>query len=169
MTPNGRDDPGRSFCACRPYANSCPKVVSDEREGAESENGLGVLDPVPDGAAKRRFGPRKVGGICGLAPAQLVREAELCEESSVARLRSHLLLQRRESRRADTAGRTGERLILKRHRSSRRCRGRARLGEDPADEASESERRRSGSAHEKCRFVSHRVSSPLPYLCPVCS
>jgi len=78
---------------------SCPEldrspVFYRGRPGPEDR--IGILDPVPNCGPQRRLGARKVRRIRGLAPAKLVREAELSEKRGIARLCAHLLFERRE-------------------------------------------------------------------------
>ena len=140
------------------------KLVLDERERAEPENRVGIVDAEANGPPQRGFGARKVRGIGGLPPAQLICESELRQKCGVPRLGPHLRLERHERRCADAAGRSRERPICERHGSCRRRRCRPRLGEDAADEPPESERGRSRAAHEECRTSSH--AEPLPF--PTC-
>ena len=144
---------------CSAARNSCLMSASEPRPSTASASSTPKRTARPQGG----LGTREVRRIGSLPPAQLIREAELREEPGVARLRPNLCLERRERRGADTAGRSGERPICERHRSGRGCRGRARLGEDAADEPSECERHRSGAAHEECRPASH--AEPLSPTC----
>ena len=145
------------------------ELVLDERERAEPENRVGILDAESNRPAQSRLGARKVRGIGGLPPAQLIREPELRQKRGVPRFSAHLRLERHERRGADAAGCSRERPICERHGSCRRRCCRPRLGEDAADEPPESERGRSRAAHEECRTSSHAEPLSRSYLCPVCA
>ena len=141
----------------------------DQRERAEPERGVRVLDAEPNGAAQRGLRTREVRRVGRLPPAQLIREAELREQAARrAAAPAPAASSAASAGRADAAGRSGERPIRERHRSGRRGRGGARLGEDAADEPAESERHRNGAAHEQCRPAPHRdwfaaVLGPVRY------
>ena len=141
--------------------------MPDERERAEPEDGVRILDPEPDRAAQRRLGARKVRGIGGLPPAQLIREPELRQQrwrraarartcaSSAARGDAPMPPAAPASARSASA--TGA-------ADDDACR--PRLGEDAADEPPEGERGRSRAAHEECRTSSHAEPLDRPTCVP---
>ena len=132
------------------------ELVLDERERPQSEHGVRVVVPEAERASQRRLGAREVRGVRRLTPAQLVREAELDEKLGVMRAGVHRCFQSAHPCRADSARRSGERVLDEHTGSGGGCRHcRARLGEHASDEAPEGERDRNRAAHEDCRSSSH--------------
>ena len=141
---------------------SLPKLVPDEGERAESENRVRLPGLNTQCLLESRLRARQIRRIRGLAPAELVREAELGEETGVAGSSANLRLEPGDAGRRH-ATRSGERLIGDRPSSQGGSGGGPcgrRLGEDAADERAEGERDRNRASHEQCRPASHAEPPP---------
>ena len=122
----------------------------------QSEHGVRVVRPKAERASQRRLRARKVRGVRCLTPAQLIREAELDEKRGVTRAGVDRCFQSAHPCRADTARRSGERVLGERTGSGGGCRQcRARLGEHACHEAPDGERHRNRATDEECRSSSH--------------